>query len=396
MKTISKTMRRGGAVSALLPIFLPVLVSALLLPGCGGNSGRSPSIPDRQFGVTEPELRDSTTNPNGTVVGRGSGMVVMRIEPPGGQAAPLLGDSAGIGVDSLWFDVDYPGTVSVDLTGEAQSVVSKVEVLRDEHDTAPLLLANAATPKASVTLATGRYLLRLTAATGATDVVQGMVWFGGTAKDVSPVDLQKVSAGNCTGCNLQRANLSGVHLHGSNLLDSDLSHALLVRVSGGFSINGTDIMAFFFGSSAVRGADLGGANLAGVRLDGAYMTGGRRSPANLHGANLSSASVADVFLAGADLAGADLQHADFSRSVLSGADLQGANPTHAVFAGADLTGANLSGGNLASTNFTGANLRGANLYGANLSFANFTGANLSGATWSNGQVCVDPSVGACL
>jgi uncharacterized protein YjbI with pentapeptide repeats len=351
----------------------------LLLLGCGGNTGgggAAPIYPERQFGVTEAELKDASNNPNGTVVGRGSGMVVMRIEPAGGQPAPPVGDSAVTGVDTLWIDVDYPGTVSVDLTGDARSVVSKVEVLRDEHDMAPLLSANAATPKASVTLAVGRYLLRLTAASGATQEMQGMVWFGGASKAVNAADLQKVNAGSCTGCNLQGANLSGIDLQGKNLSNSDLRQALLVRVSGGLTLNGTDILAFFFGSSAVRGADLSGANLSGTRLDGAYLSGSGGSPANLAGVNLASASLTDVFLAGADLHGAGLAHANFSRSVLTNADLQGASLANAVFTNADLSGANLLGVSLSSTVFTG--------------------ANLSHATWVNGHVCAAGSVGACL
>ena len=370
MKKWSKTLRQGAALASFL--------SALVLQGCGGGGSPPPPLvyPERQFGVTEADLLDTVNNPNGIVVGRGSGMVVMRMEPPSGPPAPLVGDSAGLGVDTLWFDVDYPGTVHADLTADAQSVVSKLEVLRHADDAVPLLLANAATPKASVGLAPGRYVLRFTAAIGATQVKLAMVWFGGASKATNQADLQRLGSGNCSGCNLQGANLSGVNLHGINLSDADLSQALLVRVAASLALGDTDIMTFLFGGSTVRGADLHGTNLAGARLDGAYLSGSGNSVANLKGANLTSASVTDVFLAGADLSGAGLAHADFSRSVLARADLSGANLSNVLFVNADLSGADLTGANLSSTNLTG--------------------ADLSGAIWPDGRHCAALSVGTCL
>ena len=366
MNKLNKSMYRCGGLAAFL--------SALLLLGCGGGGGDTPIYPERQFGVTEPELRDNALNPNGIVVGRGSGLVVSRLEPAAGQAAPSQGDTASIGVDAMWFDVDYPGSVSVDLTqGSSLSVVSEVAVLNTKGES--LLVADAAKPKSSVNLVAGRYLLRFTAASNATDMMLGMVWFGGTAKSVNLADLQKVSSGSCTGCNLQGANLSAVSLRGANLTDADLSHALLVRVSGGFTLGGTDIMTIYLDSGAVRGADLSGANLVGARLDGAYLTGGGGSPANLYGTNLASASVTDVFLARADLHGTSLANADFSRSVLTNANLRAANLSNTIFVNADLSGADLTGANIVSVNWTG--------------------AKLGAAIWTDGRICAPGSVGAC-
>lgn len=366
MNKLNLTMRPCGA--------LAVFLSAVLLVACG-DGGSLPLYPDRQFGVSEPELRDNLLNPNGIVVGRGSGLVVSRLEPAGGLPAPLMGDSASIGVDAMWFDVDFPGAVNVDLKqGNSLSVVSQLTVLDAKGE--PLMIADAGKPKSSVNLPAGRYQLRFTAATGATEVALGMVWFGGTAKTVNQADLQKVSAGSCIGCNLQGANLSAISLRGVNLADSDLSHALLVRVSGGFTLGGTDIMTIYLDGSAVRGADLSGANLAGTRLNGAYLTGGGGSPANFFGTNLTSASVTDVFLARADLHGASLANADFSRSVLTRANLRGASLANAIFVHADLSGADMTGADVLSTSWTG--------------------ANLSAVIWTDGHVCAAGSIGACL
>lgn len=361
-----KLTKRSGRMLALC-------LSAVALLACGGG-GDPPQYPERQFGVTESELYDPAVNPNGLVVGRGSGLVVSRIEPVNGQPAPAVGDTATIGVDALWFDVDYPGSVSVDLTqGSSLSVVSEVAMLNSKGES--LLVADAAKPRSSVNLVAGRYLLRFTAATGATEVTLGMVWFGGTPKAENLADLQKVSAGNCAGCNLRGANLSAVNLRGANLTDADLSQALLVRVQGGFTLSGTGVMTIYLDGSAVRGADLSGTNLVGARLNGAYLTGAGGSPANLSGTNLASASVTDVFLARADLHGASLANADLSRSVLTRANLRGANLANALFVNADL--------------------RGADLTGAELTSVNWSGAILSDAIWTDGRVCATGSVGSC-
>ena len=339
MKVPNKMLPPGAALLTML--------SAVLLLGCGG--GGSQPYPVRQFGVTEAQLMDLANNPNGIVVGRGSGMVVLQMEPAGGQPAPVVGDTASRGVDELWFDVDYPGTVSVDLTGDSLSVASQVAVLDAKGK--PLLTADAVAPKASVLLAAGRYLLRFTAAAGATETVLGMVWFGGEPK------------------------LGPVNLRGTNLTESDLSHALLLRVTGGLTLSDTEVMSILLGSSKVRGADLSGANLAGARLDGALLTGSGRSAANLGGTNLTSASATDLYLARANLSGATLTNADLSRSVLTGANLRGAELSNAQLVDVDLSGADLTG--------------------ANATAVNLTRANLSGANWVDGRTCASGSVGEC-
>lgn len=364
MNQFNMTMRSLGVLSAFL--------SAALLVACGG--GGQP-YPERQFGVTEQELRYDFQKETGIVVGRGSGLVVSRLEPAGGLPAPRVGDSATIGVDALLFDVDYPGTVSVDLSqGNSLSVVSQLAIETDKGEF--LLKTDASRPKASVELPKGRYLLRFTAATDATEVALGMVWFGGTSKAVNLSDLQKLNSGICTACNLQGANLSAVSLRGVNLVESDLSQALLVRVAGGgFKLGETDIMNIYLGANVVRGADLTGSNLAGALLNGANLTGGAGSPASLMGTNLTSASVTDVFLARADLLGANLSNANFSRSVLTRANLRATNLSNTVFIDADLSGADLTGAGISTTNWKG--------------------ANLSEAIWTDGRICAKGSIGAC-
>lgn len=364
MKKFTKKICHNSVLTALL--------TAMLLAACGGGGG-SP-YPERQFGVTEKDLRSDINKEAGIVVGRGSGLVVTQIEPADGPQAPKIGDSARIGDDAMLFDVDNPGIVSVDLTqGNSLSVVNQVAVESTNGEL--LLVANAATPKASLELPKGRYLLRLTASTDANEVMLGMVWFGGTAKSTNMADLQKLNSGSCVSCNLQGANLSALNLRGNNLMDSDLSQALLVRVSGGFTLRETDIMTIYLGGSAVRGADLGGANLAGAQLSGAYLTGGAGSSANFLGANLTSASVNDVFLAHANFEGANLANANFTRSTLTRANLRAANLSNAVFIDADLRGADLTAAGIVNTNWAG--------------------TQLGGAIWTDGRICAAGSVGAC-
>lgn len=106
----------------------------------------------------------------------------------------------------------------------------------------------------------------------------------------------------------------------------------------------------------------------------------------------------------------------FSKMELQGANLRGSNLFKANFYKSDLNNANLSETNLSSSNLKMANLQGANLRGANLKRANLqeailfeadlTGANLedvkllgtvlNGATWTNGEPCLEGSLGKCV
>ncbi|MFZ4480544.1 MAG: pentapeptide repeat-containing protein [Rhodoferax sp.] len=346
------------------------LLAALLLAGCGSGTAE---LPVRQFGVAEPQLKQ-TGNASGITPGSGSGLVTSQIEPAGGQPAPLVGDTANVGVDELFFEVDQTSTISINTGGEGVPAVSRVTVL----DAGGVVRFTAAgdSPQALVKLERGTYVLRLTATTGASEIALGMAWFGGQSGLTVVTDLQKLASGNCPRCSLQGANLSGTGLRGFNLAGADLRNAIMVQVPGGLKLSGTDMMTVLLNGSDIAGADLSGANLVGARLSGAYLTGAGQSAANLSGADLASAQATDLFLPRADLHGANLANADLSRSVLTRALLRGANMINAIMVGTDLSGADLGG--------------------ALLDGANFTGARLAGTIWSDRRVCAANSVGVCL
>ena len=345
-------------------------LAALLLAACG-DGGALPPV--RQFGVVERQLKAST-NLGGIVTGPGSGLVLSELEPVGGEPAPLVGDTAGSGVDEIHFQVDHTGTVNVNLNGASLSSVSQVAIL--DASGKQVLLADSSHAQAQAQLIAGNYVLRLTAVPGATDDITAMVWFGGDAGLASLLDLTTLATGNCPRCNLQGADLSASNLQGNNLAGADLRGALMVQVAGGFKLSGTDIMTIYLNSSDVQGANLTGANLVGARLSGAYLTGAGRSAARLGGVDLSAAIATDLHLPRVDLHGANLSGTDLSRSDMDNAVLRGANLTNAILVDTDLAGADLSGANLIGTNFRG--------------------ANLSGAIWADRRVCASPSVGACL
>jgi len=90
---------------------------------------------------------------------------------------------------------------------------------------------------------------------------------------------------NCTGANLERAELAGINLRGANLSRANLSAA----------------------------------NLYGANLSGADLT-----KANLFVANLEDIDLRGADLRGIDLGGANLRGADLRRADLGEADLRGA------------------------------------------------------------------------
>ena len=376
-------------------LLLFALLGALGLAACGGGGGGSAPPPVRQFGVAESQLYDPTLNPNGIIVGPGSGLVSLQLEPVGGAPAPLVGDTATVGVDTLWFTVDQAGTFSIDLSPADLQTLSRVAILSASG--ASLLVADAANPSASVALPTGQYELRVDAAAGATAVRLVLAWFGGSpsATVATATDRLKQTA-SCVGCDLRRADLAAANLRAVNLSQANLSDALLARVPGGLTLASGQVFELLLDGGQVQGADLSGANLAGAILDSAFLTGAGGSAANLSGANLTGASVQTVFLQGATLDGAQATSAKFDGSDLSGANLAAANLSGASLVGTLLVGANLSGANLASANLTNAHLQGANFSGANVAAIVLAGADLSGATWTDGsKVCAAGSIGQC-
>ncbi|HEY9621677.1 MAG TPA: pentapeptide repeat-containing protein [Crinalium sp.] len=159
---------------------------------------------------------------------------------------------------------------------------------------------------------------------------------------------------------LNRADLSEIHLNGANfnqatLCEVNLSRAHLYKVV----LDHADLSY-----ATINDAHLGRASLVKVNL----------SHANLTRANLNKA----------ELTGSTLQHAQLIAADLSGAELSGANLSGANLIEADLSGTNLQWANLSGANLIGADLSGANLNGANLSYTqvlatDFTAAKLTGA-----------------
>ncbi len=357
-KMIMIKMHKGALAAAM---------AAFLLVGCGGGDSFMWPVPVRQFGVTESLLMDAASNVNGLVVGAGSGLVVTQIEPLTGPAAPLPGDSASVGVDQMWFDVDNLVKVTIALPIDSFAVVSKVEVLNQADNV--LLTIDRAHPKGELWLDHGRYQLRFTAADTATDIALGMVWFGGESKLYNAADLQKLATGNCPSCKLRGAMLSNLDLRGFNLPGVDLRDALLLNIPGGLALNGS-LFKVLLGASDVEGADLSSANLAGAKLTGAYLTGAGGNAARFTSANLSGVTAQNMFLPGVLMTSTNLAGADFTGSVLTRARMRFADLTDAIMVGVDLTGADLSSANLAGADFTG-------------------------ATWTDGRVCAVGSVGSC-
>jgi len=345
------------------------LAAATLIAGCGGSVGNAPM---RKFTVSEANLAGATGKTDGEIVGPGSGLVVLQLEPAGGLPAPLSGDTATIGVDHMWFDVDNPGRFSVKLDEAALADVFDVAII--DANGKVLMQANRAHTVASVDLPRGRYFMRATAVPGALDVALVMSWFGGDAGLANAAAVAQLATGNCNGCNLRGANLVNATLRGANLANADLRGAIAFRAPGGLALLPGEVFKLLLGAD-VLGVDATGANLAGAALSGAWLSGSGSRGALLSGANLSAATVTDTWLAHADLTGTNLSNGDFSRSTMVRAVMRGANLANARFVGTDLSGVDLAG--------------------ANLENANFSGAKLDGAAWPDGRICAPRSVTTC-
>ena len=107
------------------------------------------------------------------------------------------------------------------------------------------------------------------------------------------------------------------------------------------------------------------------KLDGAIL-----NSTDMHGANFRGSSFRNSDLSYVLLGASDLSYTDFQQAKLVGASLRGADLSFARLKDADLSFANL---------------RSANLGGAS-----FEGAKLGNAIWTDGTVCAEGSVGACI
>ena len=129
-------------------------------------------------------------------------------------------------------------------------------------------------------------------------------------------------------------DLRGMRLHSAELVDLDLSEALLQRAN-------------------LTNANLLRANLANANLEEAVFRGVDLQGAILTNANLYDAILAAAFLPDAVMCGVRAQHADLSSAVLRGANLSGANLWRANLSGAQLHGAILQDADLSGASFSG-------------------------------------------
>lgn len=179
--------------------------------------------------------------------------------------------------------------------------------------------------------------------------------------------------------NFRQADLRGVDLSGSNLIEA--------------SFRGADLSGSNLSQSDLRGADFSEAILNQTNLSCSNLTGAILSRADLRtsifdGAHMQSADMSNAMLIGANLSGLDLSESSFQEADLQSANLvraclHGANLRHARLIYANLTDADLSGANCREANFEHAILEHAVIEGASLRNAHFQNANVLGVDLSS-------------
>jgi len=135
----------------------------------------------------------------------------------------------------------------------------------------------------------------------------------GSGPQFAGADLR--SSGSELPHELRCANLGGARLDGVDLIQKDLSGAVLLNAS----LRGADLT-----QAALQGADLQGADLTGAQLGQADLTGANLSSAHLSGAHLGQVDLTRANLSSADLSRADVSQATFTDARLDGADISGA------------------------------------------------------------------------
>ena len=166
-----------------------------------------------------------------------------------------------------------------------------------------------------------------------------------------------------------RLDLRGADLHGAQLLDADLSKAMLHHSNlSRVNFANTDLSDSFLSY-----ADLSQALFHDVKF----------SRTHLWFADLSGALLQDADLAGVDFSNAKLHGTNLGRANLSGANFQYALATKAWFESANLSRAIFLRGDLSGAKLMKADLTDARFLDANLNEANISDANLSGVEFSN-------------
>ena len=165
-----------------------------------------------------------------------------------------------------------------------------------------------------------------------------------------------------------RIDLRGADLHDTQLLDTNLSRAMLHHAN---------LSNVNFANTDLTDADLSYANLSQTEFHNVNCTGTRFRSTDLSGAMLQ-----DTNLPRTDFHSANLMGTNLFKSNLSGANFQYANAANTCFERARLSKASFLATDLSRAAIAGADLSGANFSAANLTQSNLLDADLSGAEFS--------------
>ena len=167
-----------------------------------------------------------------------------------------------------------------------------------------------------------------------------------------------------------RLDLRGADLHGMQLLDADLSNAMLHH---------SNLSKVNFANADLTDAFLSYADLSEARFHDVNFCRTRLWFADLSGALLQDADLARV-----DFSNAKLHGTNLGRANLSGANFQYGTATKAWFESANLSCASFLRGDLSGAKLMKADLTDAHFLDANFNEANISDANVSGVKFSNG------------
>ncbi len=177
--------------------------------------------------------------------------------------------------------------------------------------------------------------------------------------------------------NLSRTNLQEATLNESNLSGANLSHAVLAMAM----LRGTDLSRSTLHQANMRGVNLRGANLRGATVSKAILQEAILNEVDLSNADLCETDLREADLSTAHLIRASLARANLQRARLISADLQLANLHAADLREADLRRASLDNANLTRATLQSADLSGADLRRADLREADLYQADLRGARY---------------
>ena len=154
--------------------------------------------------------------------------------------------------------------------------------------------------------------------------------------DISTAQLLDADLSNAM---LHHSNLSSANFANTDLTDSFLSYSNLSRAQ----FHNVDFTRTRLWSANLSGAMLQDVDLSKQNLHNVNLSGTNLLRANLSGAIFQDAKASGALLEQANLSGASFLRADLSRARLAMADMSGAQFLDADLTGADIAEANLSG-----------------------------------------------------